>query len=368
MLRAALVSGALMAAATLGPAEAQPAPEGARARPVSFAELAGWDADDHRAAFAAFARTCTLVTEKAEPLRSGRAAPDALQQACRAALALKTPDASAARGFFERHFTPFRIEPEAGAGFLTGYFEPEIAGSLAPAPGFPVPLLAPPASLENLPARAAIEDGALGDAAKPVVYLTDAVDAFMVHVQGSTRIRLPDGRAIRVGYAGRNGHPYSSVGRMAVDAGHLTREEATADRLYAWLKANPRIARDLMRANASYIFFRIVEGLDPALGPVGGASVQLTLGRSLAVDRNVWSYGLPVWIEADLGDVDGTGQPARRLTVAQDTGSAIVGPARADLFTGSGAAAGIVAGRIRHPLGFTVLWPRDPGPRDPAKP
>lgn len=347
-------------AAALASAEAQPASEGARVRPVAYAEIDGWARDDHAAAFATFLRTCPLVIDNAEPLRSGRAAPQALREICRSALALGAPDADAARTFFERHFVPYRIEREAGAGFLTGYFEPEIAGSITATPAYRVPLLAPPLRREDLPERAAIEDGALAETAKPVVYLTDAVDAFMVHVQGSTRIRLPDGSAIRVGYAGRNGHPYSSVGRMAVDAGHMTREEATADRLYAWLKANPAPAREMMRANASYIFFRIVPDLDPLLGPVGGASVQLTPGRSLAIDRSIWSYGLPVWIEADLGDVDGTGNAARRLTVAQDTGSAILGPARADLFVGSGEAAGVVAGRIRHPLGFTLLWPRVP--------
>lgn len=366
-----------------------PAISGLEAVPLAFADLEGWAADDHAAAFGAFRRSCAAPDPGSA--RPAQAAPPGLAAICAAALTFPArPAAAEARAFFERHFRPVRLDPkEAKPGFLTGYFEPELPASRMPHPDYPAPLLARPDDLVTLspeaasppgldglsgarrrtdgtlvpyPDRAAIENGALGEAARAVAYLRDPVDAFMVHVQGSARLRLAGGEVLRVAFAGRNGHPYTSVGRLVVEAGHLTREEATADRLYAWLKAHPGPARDLMRRNRSYIFFRVLDGHDPALGPIGGAGVPLTPGRSLAVDRGVWSYGLPFWIAADLGEVAGgveslRAHPVWRLVITQDTGSAIVGPLRGDLFVGSGEAAGMAAGRIRHPARLVVLWP-----------
>lgn len=366
-------------------AAAAPQPHGARAVAISFGDMPGWDNDDHAAAMAVFLRTCPEASTEASQ-RLASPPPPMLEAACKAATRITVGDKAAARRFFETWFTPFRVEPEEGAPLLTGYFEPELPASKVRSEAFPAPLYArpddlvifaatgappglpeglagarrTPAGLVPYPDRGEIEDGALGAAATPVAWLRDPVDAFMVHVQGSTRLHFEDGTRMRVAYAGRNGHPYTSVGRLAVDAGHLTRDEATADRLYAWLKANPALAKDLMRRNRSFIFFREAKGLDPALGPVGGASVQLTPGRSLAIDRKIWSYGLPFWLDVDLRDVDGSAAVMRRLMVAQDTGTAIVGAARGDLFVGSGEAAGIMAGRVRHRPVLTVLWPRMP--------
>jgi membrane-bound lytic murein transglycosylase A len=296
------------------------------------------------------------------------------------------PDAAQARRFFEDRFEPHDVIPPGGRGFLTGYYEPEFPGSREPTPAFRVPLLARPEDLvtvpqgETLPGldpglqagrrtaeglrpypdRAAIEEGALGPLARPVVYLREPGEAFIIHVQGSARIRLADGSAMRVAYAGRNGHPYTSIGRILVERGAIPLAEMSLERLMGWLRDHPGPARDLMRTNRSYIFFREATELAPEDGPIGGAGVPLAPGRSLAVDRSLWSYGLPVWLEGALPlSLDRT-EPLRRLMVAQDTGSAIVGPARGDFFFGSGAAAGTRAGLLRHPVRVVVLLPKAP--------
>jgi membrane-bound lytic murein transglycosylase A len=273
------------------------------------------------------------------------------------------------------------------AGFLTGYFEPELVGARRRSDAFPVPLLARPDDLvavdaDSRPAdldlayafarrhpdgrltpyfdRAAIEDGALAGRGLELVWLADPVDAFFVHVQGSCRIRLDDGGTLRLAYDGKAGHPYTSIGRLLIEAGVAAPEAMTADVLARWLRDHPAEGRALMRRNRSYIFFAVQSDLDPALGAVAGGGVPLTPGRSIAVDRAVTGYGAPVWLDADLPlGPNGAATAWRRLTVAQDTGSAIVGRARADLFIGCGAAAGLAAGRIRHrPCRFAVFVPR----------
>jgi membrane-bound lytic murein transglycosylase A len=282
------------------------------------------------------------------------------------------------------HFEPLHIQPPSGRGFLTGYFEPEFEGALTRSADFPTPLLARPADLVTVPQgetvpgleaglqaaqrttagfqpypdRAEIEDGALGDLAKPIVFLRDAVAAFVIHVQGSARIRLPDGSTVRVAYAGRNGRPYTSIGRILVEQGHVPLPDMSLQRLMAWLRENPRDGREIMRRNRSYIFFRIADELDPAEGPIGGAGIPLTPGRSLAVDRGIWSYGLPFWLEGELPLAKGGSEPLRRLMIAQDTGTAIVGPGRGDFFFGSGTDAGTRAGLLRHDTRFVVLSPK----------
>jgi membrane-bound lytic murein transglycosylase A len=177
-------------------------------------------------------------------------------------------------------------------------------------------------------------------------------------VQGSGRVRLPDGSVMRIAYAGRNGHPYTSVGRLIVERGLATPDQMTLEPLKAFLRADSARGRELMHQNRSYVFFRHASELPPERGPVGGAGLPLTPWRSIAVDRNLWAYGLPVWIETALPLVDGASEPFRKLAVAEDTGSAIIGPARADLFHGAGDEAGRRAGALRHPMRFVVLWPR----------
>ncbi len=362
--------------------------KGGSARAVSFADLRGWDSDDHLAAFAVFQTHCAALRKQASSLREGAAPPPALLAVCALPDLDAIATAGAAKAFFERWFEPREIAPAAGQGFLTGYYEPETDGALEPAPGFTAPLLARPDDLATIPQgetrpgvpegfaaarvradggfepyadRSAILEGGLGGGARPILWLRDDVEVFFMQVQGSGRVRLPDGRTVRIAYAGRNGHPYTSIGRAVVREGLMSVEDASLDKLKAWLRAHPAEGRRIMRLNASYVFFRLAEELSDAAGPIGGAGLPLTPWRSIAVDRTIWAYGLPVWLEADLPASDlaaGGAEPFRRLTIAEDTGSAILGPARADLYHGSGAAAGSRAGVLRHPMRFVVLWPK----------
>ncbi|HEX2509106.1 MAG TPA: MltA domain-containing protein [Microvirga sp.] len=357
---------------------------GARLEPLAFSDLAGWAADDHAAAFRVFRRSCERIVAEDRTLRPALAPDESLVRVCREALALGGPTQGTARTFFESRFSPFAVKPSEGAGFLTGYYEPEFEGSRERSGPFRVPLLARPDDLvtiapgdrlpgldaelqaarrtesgfEPYPDRAAIEDGALGERAKPIVNLREPGEAFIVHVQGSARIRLPDGATLRVAYAGRNGHAYTSIGRILVERGEIPLERMSLERLMAWLEEHPESARALMRQNRSYIFFREATELAPGDGPIGGAGHPLAPGRSLAVDRTLWSYGLPFWLEGRLPAAAGRSEPLARLMIAQDTGSAIVGPARGDFFMGSGAEAGNRAGLLRHEARFVVLWPK----------
>jgi membrane-bound lytic murein transglycosylase A len=378
---AALVAGSTVAA--------HPAIEGAEIAIRGFADLAGWREDDQGAAFRAFVRTCPAIAEGTPALRTAQPAPDGLAAACQDALALRDPDRELARTYFERRFTPLEVMIPGGRGFLTGYYEPEFPGSLEPTTEFPAPLLARPddlvmlepgaavpngppgvtaaqrtsAGLAPYPDRAAIEDGAITGRTRPVAFVRDRVDDFIIQVQGSARLKLPDGRAVRAAYDGKNGQPYTSIARLLVQKLGITPAEMTADVLTNWLRSNPAEGRELLRQNRSYVFFRIANELQPADGPIGAAGVPVTPERTLAVDRAIWAYGLPVWLEGDLPEPGGSSHPLRRLTVAQDTGGAIRGPARGDLFFGSGPEAGLKAGLVRHEVRFVVLWPKpDPAP------
>lgn len=350
--------------------------------PVSFSSLSRWDRDDHPAAFATFQRSCAAIVADSPELRNAKPASSDLVAACRAALEPGQPR-DGARAFFERGFAPFLVRTRTGTGLLTGYFEPEYEGSKQRTEVFSAPLLArppdlvtrepgqvfpgldpalqaarrTPAGLAPYPNRAAIEDGALGEAARPLVYMRPG-EAFITHVQGSARVRLAEGGTLRVAYAGRNGQPYSSIGRLIVERGHIALPEMSLERMLAWLARHPAEGREIMRSNRSYIFFRTADELDHADGPIGGAGLPLIPGRSLAVDRNLWSYGLPFWLEGEIPSAAGPPEALHRLMIAQDTGSAILGPARGDFFFGTGAAAGRRAGLTRSQTRFVVLLPK----------
>ncbi len=298
------------------------------------------------------------------------------------------------RSFLERRFQPYAAA--ATGGLLTAYYEPILRGALAPDESFRVPLYARPPELveatvtpvssaggpirrasgqwrdgrlEPLPTRAAIEDGALAGRGLELVYVDDPVDAFFLHIQGSGRVVLPDGTLLRIGYAGQNGQPYRAIGRTLIERGAIPRERISMQSIRAWLNSPgwegwERAAR-LMRENPSFIFFRKVEGLRPDQGPIGALGVPLTPMRSIAVDPAFVPLGAPVFIAtaqdasaAAGGAAAGSSPPLRRLVVAQDTGGAIRGPARGDLFVGWGQEAGDRAGRIREPVEMFVLLPR----------
>ena len=354
---------------------------GARLERGSFDSLAGWHEDDHAEALTAFVMGC----KRADVVRQGLEPPAALARACSAALAMIGSDKQMARLFFESRFVPLAILPDGPPGFLTGYFEPEFRGSTVRTDAFPVPLFGRPDDLVTLgqgesaagvplglqaarrsadgtlgpyPTRREIEEGAVPGL--PVVaWLANEVDRFVMQVQGSARLRLSDGSVLRVAYAGRNGHPYTSLGRLLSQTEAIPPAEMTMDRLVARLKGDPGWARRFMWNNASFVFFRVAPELAPNSGPIGGAGVPLTAHRSVAADRAIWPYGLPIWLDGTTPTATrNLTEPLRRLAVIHDTGSAIVGPARFDLYFGSGAEAGFVAGLTRHGVHATILWPR----------
>jgi membrane-bound lytic murein transglycosylase A len=256
-----------------------------------------------------------------------------------------------ARAFFEAEFTPFAIP---SAGFFTGYYEPEVAGSLTRSAEFTVPLRRPPADLPEERDRAAVMAGALDGRNLELVWLRDPVDAFFIHIQGAARIALPDGRTMRVTYAAKSGHPYTPIGRVLIEKGALTRETADMAGIRAWLAAHPAETPAILAANRSYIYFREAPVADASQGPIAAAKVPLMANRSLAVDRLIHTFHTPVWVETTLP----SGAAFRHLMIAHDTGSAIVGPARGDIFFGSGDAAGAIAGAMRASGRFIVLVPR----------
>jgi membrane-bound lytic murein transglycosylase A len=356
----------------------------ARLETLGFESLAGWNDDDHLAALRAFERSARMLTGGRESARPAQPASPELIATARSALRESVAAERDPRLFFETQFRPFRVVPEQGAGFLTGYYEPCVSGSMVETDEFRWPILARPADLVTLAPNTApsgfpagvsgarrLGDGLLipyADRAEieaerldPVVWVQDAVEAFLIQVQGSAQLEFPDGRRARLAYDGRNGLPYTSIGRILIDTGEIAESAMSLSSLKAWLRIDGERGLKLMRRNRSFVFFKLVDDFDPRLGPVAGAGVALTALRSIAVDRTIWAYGLPFWIDAELPWADETVRAFRQLTIAQDTGSAIVGPARADLFFGSGEAAGARAGAIRHEAEVVVLLPRGEG-------
>lgn len=345
---------------------------------VEFSELSGWESDDHAAAFDAFLRTCTRTVQFPPKSRPNGVVGSDLVQVCETALALGE---LSPRQFFERYFQPWRV---SGEGRLTGYFEPEVEASSVRTDRFQYPIYRRPAFLEELPESAAalgIDDdvtwgqrtgdgfvafperaeimaGALEGRGLELAWLEDPVDVFFIHIQGSARLAMTDGSFRRINFTGKSGHPYTPIGRTLVESGELALEDVTMDSIRDWLAAASPAARDAVLAtNRSYIFFKIREEEAPELGPIAAAGVSLTAGRSLAVDRFLHTFGTPIFVQSEETLPSGE-QRLQRLMIAQDTGSAILGPSRGDIFIGSGDAAGHIAGRVNMPVQFTVLVPR----------
>lgn len=360
--------------------------------PRRFEDLTGFAAADHRAAFSAFRASAERLLAGAFPTGALGLRAEAFRPAAEAALkAGEVRDPETARRFFESHFTPLTILPHGprvpdagGAGFLTGYYEPVVEASDVADAVFRFPLYGRPDDLVkiddvNRPPgfdpefrfgrrlscgmigeyfdRGAIEAGALKGRGLEIAWLADRVEAFFIHVQGSARLQMRDGRQMRVGYAAKSGHPFTAVGRSLVEEGALTLAKADMAGIRAYLAAHPDRADAILARNRSFIFFAEIPVDDPSLGPVGAAKVPLTPLASIAVDRLLSTYGIPYFIASDALTIGGT--PFRRTMIAQDTGSAILGPARADIFVGTGDAAGAIAGTIRHPADFFVLVPPD---------
>jgi membrane-bound lytic murein transglycosylase A len=372
-----------------------PGPGGARLRQTGFAAIPGFAEDDHLASVRVFLGSCHALLERLPALRPGVAADPALLALCQAALAHPPATAPAARRFFETSFSPYEVlpGPHAAAGvrenFVTGYYEPEIDGALVQSEAFAAPILARPddlvlvddtnrpagfdqgltaarrlvdGSLAAYPDRQAIEQGAIEGRTQPILWLRDKVEVYFVQIQGSARVHLPDGRRVRLVYAGRNGQPYTSIGQILLNDGLMQIGDMSLAGVKHWLRdhglGEGEAGSVLMQRNRSYIFFRLDSDPDGHEGPIGGSGIALTPLRSIAVDRRHWSYGLPFFIDAKLPALEGMPAPFRRVLIAQDTGSAILGAARADIFFGSGARAGTLAGHVRHPARFFVLLPK----------
>ena len=332
--------------------------------PVTLDGLGASHDGDWLAAFKTFLASAGAVLGESPSLRPARPASPGLKRIASQAREAAVTDDWRAKAFFAAHFRAWRVGAPGG-GFVTGYYEPVTRGSLVEAEGFRAPLLTRPSDLgarDPYPARCEIEER--GGAA--AIWLEDPVEVFFIQVQGSGRAILPDGRQVRLVYDGRNGRPYTSIGKLAIARGHVGAAEMSLARLKGWLRAHGlrpgEPGRALMRENESYVFFRAEPVVDAALGPTGGAGLPLETLRAIAVDRAHWSYGAPFFLSANIPWRTGEAERFARPMIALDTGSAILGPARADLYFGSGDAAGARAGDIRHPADFVVLSPNDETP------
>jgi membrane-bound lytic murein transglycosylase A len=348
----------------------------------AFSLLPNWTSDDHAAAFANFRKVCA-ETQKRKAPTSTNAVEQALHSICKNALAQPSrPGRTEARSFFEAHFTPYRIRA-SNETLITGYFEPELAGSLSPSSTYSVPIYSRPPDLVKLAHEASslglphfltaarktsfgyqpyftrqeIESGALRGRGLEIVYLRQKIDQYMMQIQGSALINLQEGGKVRLGFSAKNGYPYTSVSRRPHRRREARREGSAWDDLFDWLRVSPSTGNSRSWDNQSYVFFRRLPDDEARRGPHGAFGTPLTAGRSLAIDPRYHRYGLPMWVYAPAM-TDDHGSSFARLMVAEDTGSAIRGPVRGDVFWGTGAAAGAIAGRTRHPCAFYVLWPR----------
>lgn len=344
----------------------------AQVEPLSFAALDGWKDDDHAAAFQTFLKSCSAILQGTRAIRKARPIYGGLFKVCERASALGPLDRDKARAFFETNFKPVRILPEVhtygyytGAdGFYTGYYEAEVSGSRVKTADYSVPLYGVPAKLAGKRTRvftrydrSEIDHGALDGKGLEICWIRNPVDAFFAQIQGSTRVKLKDGELLRLNYIASNGKPYTPVGRLLIDQGIYTPEEMSMDRIREYMEANPEEGKALREKNHSFVFFSATE-LGPNDECIGAQGVPLTPGRSLAVDPSIHAYGAPIWIDAELPIKSETPDtPFRRLMFAQDTGSAIRGAARADIYFGHGGDIPHIAGRIKQFGKFVMLVP-----------
>jgi len=355
-------------------------------RPIGFSQIPSWRADKQNLAIPAFLRSCAVLTsgkgKGADKIPGTKAQ---WQRVCGLAKGLDHKNTAAVQKYFEEEFTPYVvIDKKRPAGLFTGYFEPEVIGSLTKTAKYKYPLYAKPKELVRLKSssvysgkhrhdwgtykngraqkfytRGQIEKGALNGRKLELVYLSNPVDAFFIHVQGSTRIKLTNGKVMRVGFAAKNGHPYESIGRVLIKWGELDRHKVSMGSIRNWARKNPGRTPELLSKNKSFIFFRELKKISHAEGPLGAQGIPLTGGRSMAIDKHRHAYGVPMWIETFAPDPDTKKEiPFNRLMISQDTGSAIKGAVRGDIYLGTGAKAGRIAGMLKHPGRLILLVPR----------
>jgi len=347
----------------------KPEPATARYLPAEWIALPDWPGEKLLATWPAWLHSCKRL-----------AARPVWKELCAEGLMLDPKDNAAVRDFFERRFSPWRIESSTGAqsGLVTGYYEPLLKGGLSPKPGR-VPFYSAPDDLLTLDvgslypelkgrrvrgrlqgktvvpywSRADISSGKLTGNARVLAWADDAVEAFFMEVQGSGRIQLEDGSIVRLGYADQNGHPYKSIGRWLVDQGELTLDQASMQSIRAWAQANPARLQEMLNANPSQVFFRLLSGEG---GPIGALNVPLTDEASVAIDPKFVPLGSPLYLSTTRPN---SGRAMNRMVHAQDTGGAIAGPIRVDFFWGFGAEAGELAGRMKQQGQVWLLWPKD---------
>jgi len=315
--------------------------QNAAAQVLPFDALKGWHQDSHDKALAVFLQSCARLTEPEwQPICAfGKQA---------------AKDSKSAKAFFEMMFRPVQIG--APPALFTGYYEPELKGARSRGGRFQYPIYARPKDLvDGQPYldRATIENGALHGRGLELAWLDDPVDVFFLHIQGSGRIILPNGAVMRVGYAGRNGFEYRSVGQYLLRQGALAENELSASAIQSYVRRNPAQGARVLNQNPSYVFFREIKDLDKDTGPIGAMSLPITAHRSIAVDPVHVPLGAPVWVEKDGAN------PIQRLMIAQDTGGAIKGAQRADIFFGTGQKAGLAAGNLRDGGRMVQLLPID---------
>ncbi|MDD3029299.1 MAG: murein transglycosylase A [Alphaproteobacteria bacterium] len=357
----------LLPACAMGPSSSR---EHVSLTPVSFSDLDGWKSDGPREALQAFSLSCVRLKKKSS-----------WADVCDGAAKEPQTD-EAARAFFETAFIPYRLEGDTGEeGLFTGYYAPELHGSLRRHGAYQTPLYAQPDDLISVDLgafkpslegqkikgrvretsfvpydkRALIVEGSLKKRAKPLVWVNDPVDAFFLEIQGSGRVRLDDGNVLNLGYANSNGQAYASVGRLLAQYDLLERP-ITMDLIRRWFATYPWRAEAVMNQNESYVFFRVLPNDDV----LGAMNIALTPGRSLAVDSSYHTLGAPVWLET----TDGKGAPFRRLMVAQDTCGAIKGVVRGDVFWGVGEEAAAQAGAMQNRGRAFVFLPKTMTPDD----
>jgi membrane-bound lytic murein transglycosylase A len=387
---AAAVASVVASVGLAGCAERPPLPERLTLRATSFAALEGWAGDRQSEALGALVRSCRKRAISPDPAATRAEPPDGgpaggfgaaadWQAACAAAETVPSDGDGAARAFFETWFVPYLAANNGNTdGLFTGYFEPELRGSRTKSARYRVPLYRVPddlvtadlglfreqlkgirivgrvenGALRPYDSRSDIDGGSLSGRGWELLYVDDAVDAFFLHIQGSGRVSLDDGSVMQVGYAGTNGRRYVALGAELVARGALPKDEVSMQSIRAWLGAHPDEAAKMMETNSSYVFFRELKGE----GPIGAEGTVLTPGRSLAIDPRFVAFGIPVWLETR--DPLDSNRPLARLLIAQDTGGAIKGPVRGDVFWGPGKDAAERAGRMKAQGRYYLLLPK----------
>lgn len=340
---------------------------------ISWTKIPQWQRDNLVEAWPAMQAQCPRMSRKSadwEPI-------------CASVEQLPNPTTAEVRSFLKRHFKPHRVHGKNGKrdGLITGYYEPVLDGSRMRTEQFAYPIYAQPEDMLTIEladiypklkgmrlrgrlegnrvlpywSRKEIDGSGQPLAGQEIIWINDPYGSFFTQIQGSGRVRLQDGTMVGVGYANQNGHPYVAIGKKLVEMEALALEDVSLFTIKKWLRENPNQAPDVLNANPSYVFFELRDTVDD--GPRGSLNVPLTGERSIAVDRRVIPLGTPVWLQTSLPD----GSAFERLMFAQDTGGAITGPVRADVFFGIGDRAEQLAGEMKQRGQMFALLPKRAG-------